>query len=217
MNIIHEDEKILVTNKLAGVTSENFAKRMANEIKKLKKLPRNGLAHRIDKDTSGILLFGKSKEILESLKEKFKNREVKKKYICLVWRSFKDKKGEIITSMRRGSDFRKHQSYQKAEEGRRAISIYKVLENFENYSLIEVMPKTGRRHQIRSQMAYLGHPLVGDSLYGFKDQKDPVKMNRHFLHNRFLELKVNNKKKRFESDLPEELKRVLSKLKQDNV
>lgn len=217
MKIIYEDDKILVTNKPAGITSEDFAKKTSRSLGGLKKLPRFGLAHRLDKDSSGILLFGKKNKTLKSLKDKFKKREIKKKYTALTWRPFKESKGEIVTSMRRGSDFRKHQSYSKEEDGRRAVSRYKILEIFENYSLIEVMPKTGRRHQIRSQMAYLGHPLVGDSLYGFKDQKDPIKMGRHFLHNQFLELKINGKKQRFESDLPKELKRVLSKLKQDNV
>ncbi len=215
--IIHEDEKILVAEKPSKTIVTDFAKEMASRVSELKDLPRNGLAHRIDKDTSGILLFGKTDKVLSELKEQFKKRQVKKKYICLVWRKFKDKEGKLETAMRRGGDRRKHQSYEPDEEGRKAVSFYKVLDFFENYSLIEVKPVTGRRHQIRSQMAYLGNPIVGDKLYGFKDQRDPVEMDRHFLHSDFLEIKVDEKVKRFESDLPQDLKKIINKLKRENV
>ena len=215
--IIYENEKILVTQKPSGMIVTDFAKEMANKVSELEYLPRNGLAHRIDKDTSGILLFAKTDKVLKEIKEQFKERKVKKKYICLVWRRLKEREGEIVTSMRRGGDRRKHQSYKPEEDGRRAVSFYKALDFFENYSLIEVKPVTGRRHQIRSQMAYLGHPVVGDKLYGFKDQRDPVEMNRHFLHSSFLEIKVNGELKRFESDLPQDLQKIINKLKRENV
>ena len=211
--IIYENEKILVAEKPPKIVVNDFAENISKKVEVLQKLPRNGLAHRIDKDTSGILLFGKKDKVLKDLKKQFKERKVKKKYICLTWRRMKDKKGKIVTSMRRGGDRRKHESYKPEEEGRRAISFYKVLDFFENYSLIEVRPITGRRHQIRSQMAYLGRPLVGDKLYGFKDQKDPVEMDRHFLHASFLEIKVDGKLKRFESSLPEDLLEIINKLK----
>ncbi len=212
--IIFESNNLLVVDKKAGIVVEDLANNLKDEIEELKELPRYGLAHRLDKDTSGVLLFGKNEITLNSLKKSFKDRKVSKKYICLVWREMKKKKGKIITAMRRGkNDRRKHQSYPPEEEGRKAISFYKVLENFENYSLIEVIPKTGRRHQIRSQFAFLGHPVVGDKLYSFKDQRDPVEMKRHFLHNRFLEIKTKNGKKRFESELPMDLKKIIDNLK----
>ena len=211
--IIYENEKILVAEKPPRVVVNDFAEKIASKVEKLKNLPRNGLVHRIDKDTSGLLLFGKTKESLRDLKKQFKEREVKKRYICLTWREFKEEEGKIVTAMRRGGDRRKHQSYKPEEEGRKAISFYKALDFFQNYSLIEVRPVTGRRHQIRSQMAYLGHPIAGDGLYGFKDQKDPVEMNRHFLHASFLEIKVEGKLKRFESSLPEDLQTIINNLK----
>ncbi len=209
---IYEDDDILVIDKPSGKVVTDLAEELKEEVAELKSLPRYGLAHRIDKETSGILLFGKNEKVLKNIKEQFKRREVKKKYICLVWRRLKEKEGKIVTSMRRGGDRRKHQSYDKKEEGRRAVSFYKVLDFFENYSLIEVLPVTGRRHQIRSQFAYLGNPIVGDSLYGFKDQKDPVEMDRHFLHSSFLEIKVDEKVKRFESALSEDLEKIINKL-----
>ncbi len=210
---LYESDKLLVIDKPTGIVVSELAEELKNDVLQLKDLPRYGLAHRLDKDTSGILLFGKDEKILKILKEKFKKRKVKKKYVCLAWRPMKEKKGKIVTSMRRGGDRRKHQSYDPEEKGRKAVSFYEVLENFRNYSLIEVSPITGRRHQIRSQLAYLGHPLVGDKLYGFKDQKDPVKMDRHFLHNKFLEVKVEGKRKRFISELPDDLQEIINKLR----
>ncbi len=211
--IIYQSDKLLVVDKPAGLTVSDLAERMKSKVPQLENLPRYGLVHRIDKDTSGILLFGKDKKAFKDLQGQFKKRKVKKKYLCLVWRKMKSSEGEIVTAMRRGGDRRKHQSYPPEEKGRKAVSYYKVLENFENYSLIEVKPITGRRHQIRSQFAFLGHPVVGDKLYGFKDQVDPIKINRHFLHSSFLEISMENKKKRFVSPLPEELKEVINKIK----
>ncbi|MGM0439248.1 MAG: RluA family pseudouridine synthase [Patescibacteria group bacterium] len=212
---IYESDKILVVNKPSGKIVSDLAEELKEEVKELKDLPRYGLAHRIDKNTSGLLLLAKTKEVLKDLQRQFKEREINKKYTCLVWRKMKDPEGKIVTSMKRGGDRRKHQSYSPEKEGRRAVSFYKVLDFFENYSLIEVKPITGRRHQIRSQFAYLGHPLVGDDLYGFKDQQDPVEMNRHFLHSTFLEFKVEGKTKRFESVLPEDLQEIINKLKEN--
>ncbi len=212
--IIYQDDEILVVNKPSGEIVEVFAEKIGEDIPILKGLPRYGLVHRLDKDTSGILLFAKKKDILESLQKQFKERKVTKKYIALIWRPMKEEEGVIETSMRRsGSDRRKHQSYPLQENGRRATSRYRVLENFENYSLIEVSPVTGRKHQIRSQFAYLGHPLVGDELYGFKDQVDPSGIERHFLHSNLLEIEVNGRKKRFMSELPENLKEIINTIK----
>jgi 23S rRNA pseudouridine1911/1915/1917 synthase len=102
--IIFENNNLLVVNKPAAVTVEDLADDLKDEIKELKELPRYGLAHRLDKDTSGVLLFGKDKSVLEDLKKKFKERKVNKKYICLVWRKMKKEQGKIITSMRRSKN-----------------------------------------------------------------------------------------------------------------
>lgn len=210
--IIYENGTILAVNKPAGIVSEDLAEELA-ERKKLSELPRFGLAHRIDKGTSGVLLFGKEEKSLEELKLKFKERKIRKKYLALVWRPMKKIRGEIITSMRRSkNDRRKHQSYPPEEEGRRAVSKYEVLENFENYSLISVKPETGRRHQIRSQMAYIGHPIVGDDLYGFKDQIDPSGVKRLFLHSLSIEFNMKGKK-RFVADPTAEFKNTIKQLR----
>jgi 23S rRNA pseudouridine1911/1915/1917 synthase len=100
-------------------------------------------------------------------------------------------------------------------EGKRvAITNYKVLQEFEDYDLIEVAPKTGRKHQIRAHMAYLSHPIAGDKLYGFKNQPTPKGLTRHFLHSEYLKILMpDGKEKEFRSDLPEDLKIILEKLK----
>ena len=91
---------------------------------------------------------------------------------------------------------------------------YEVLQKFENYDLIELEPQTGRKHQIRTHLAHLGHPVVGDKLYGFKNQLVPQGLKRQFLHASFLKIKLpNGKEKEFKSELPEDLKLCLQKLK----
>ncbi len=210
---IHNSRELLVINKSAGEEVHNLAKKISSFYTELKTLPRHGLAHRLDRETSGVLLFGKNREVLRLIKKKFKERKVKKKYFALVWRQIKKDQGEIKTVMRRGGDRRKHQSYPLTEEGREATSRYEVLERFEEHSLIEVIPITGRRHQIRSQFAYLGHPVAGDKLYGFKDQKNPKKIKRHFLHSKSIELTLRKKRRKFASDLPEDLREIIKTLK----
>ena len=93
---------------------------------------------------------------------------------------------------------------------------YKVLERFDNYTLVEAIPKTGRKHQIRTHFSYLGHPIAGDKLYGFKNQPTPEGLNRHFLHASQLRIKLpDGEIKEFKSELPEDLKNVITLLKSE--
>src|SRR3989344_2622099 len=199
MKIIYEDENVQVLDKPAGVNSDDFEKR----------------AHRLDKDTSGIFLVAKNYETLEFLQKQFQNREVKKKYIALTVGNLKNTEGTIETLLGRSpSDRRKQKIFMphdpQAEDKRAAITKYKVLQRFENYDLIEVEPLTGRKHQIRAHMAYLGHPIAGDKLYGFKNQLLPKGLNRQFLHATYLKIKLpNNQIKEFRSELPDDLKLCL--------
>ncbi len=211
--IVYQDKDFLIIDKPANITVEDLANNLKDKINELKELPRYGLAHRIDKETSGVLIFAKNLEILQKLQTEFEERKIKKGYLTLVYRNMKETEGKIETAMRRSkNDRRKHSSYPIKENGRNAVSYYKVLENFENYSLIEILPETGRRHQIRSQMAYLGHTVVGDKLYRFKDQIDPEGTKRHFLHSHFVEINIDNKKKKFLSELPDDLKEIINKI-----
>lgn len=201
--IIYEDDNLLAIDKAAGINSDDFEKRV----------------HRLDKDTSGVLLIAKNDKSLEFLQKQFEGRNTLKKYIALVTGHLKDKNGEIETLLGRApGDRRKQKVYfpldPDAQGKREAITKYKVLKNFKNYDLIELEPKTGRKHQIRAHLAWLGHPIAGDKLYGFKNQPAPSGLDRHFLHAEYLKITMpNGEKKEFRSDLPEDLKNVLDKLK----
>jgi 23S rRNA pseudouridine1911/1915/1917 synthase len=200
--IIYEDEKILVVDKPAGVNSDDFLRR----------------AHRLDKDTSGVLLIAKDDQTLEFLQKQFEKRRVHKKYIALVTGNLKNEVGIIETLIDRApGDRRKQKAYLQnepgAEDKRKAVTEYKLLQRFTDYDLIEVEPKTGRKHQIRAHFVYLSHPLAGDKLYGFKNQPCPNGLKRQFLHASYLAIEMpDGRKKEFLSDLPEDLKQALEKI-----
>ncbi len=215
--IIYQDNLLLVINKPSRITVEEISLKLKDQFSSLSLLGeenRYGLIHRLDKDTSGVLLFSKDLSYLKEIKERFKKREVQKKYLLLCWKRTKKEEGKIITYMKRaGKDRRKHSSFSFIKGGRRAETDYKVLEKFKNYSLIEAYPLTGRKHQLRSQFAYLGHPITGDKLYRFSDQEDPPGLERHFLHAESISLKTSKGKKEFHSPLPEDLKKIISNLR----
>ncbi len=204
LKIIFEDDDLLVIDKRAGKNSDDFEKRV----------------HRLDKDTSGILLIAKNNKTLDFFQKQFKDREVGKKYIALVNGKIETSEGEIKTLIGRDKkNYKKQRAYLSIEPDakrrglREAITKYKVLEKFQDYTLIEVEPKTGRKHQIRCHLAYLGHPIAGDKLYAFKNQPCPKGLNRQFLHAFQLEIKMpNGEKKKFEAKLPKELKQILQNL-----
>jgi len=201
--IIYEDDDLLVIDKPAGMVVDDIPRRV----------------HRLDKDTSGILLVAKNDKALEFFQKQFKERRIKKKYLCLVVGNLKNKEGEIKTLLGRSpKDRRKQKVFLPQEPGalgkREAITKYKVLERFKNYDLIEVEPKTGRKHQIRAHFSYLGHPIAGDKMYGFKNQPCPRNLKRQFLHASYLKIKLaNGEFKEFNSELPSDLKLCLQNLK----
>jgi len=203
--IIYENENLLVIDKPAGIISDDFPKRV----------------HRLDKDTSGILLMAKNDKALEFLQKQFKAGQVKKKYLLLVVGRLKSKQGEIKTFLARGGkDRRKQRVFSPLGPGterknlKEAVTEYKVIKEFEDFTFLEAFPKTGRKHQLRVQFANLGHPIAGDKLYGFKNQLCPEKLKRQFLHAAYLKIKlINGKTKEFYSDLPKELKTVLENIK----
>ena len=202
--IIYEDANIQVLDKPAGVNADDIP----------------GRAHRLDKDTSGILLAAKNDKTLEFLQKQFKERTVEKKYIALVIGNLKNESGVIETLLGRSpEDKRKQKNYlpqgPRAEGKREATSKYKTLKKYRDFTLLEVEPKTGRKHQIRAHMAYLGHPVAGDKLYGFKNQPCPAGLTRQFLHAEHLKIKLpGDEIKEFLSPLPKDLELVLSKLEE---
>jgi 23S rRNA pseudouridine1911/1915/1917 synthase len=237
--IIYEDENLLAIEKPAGITAaseednaqpkektlidylvENFP-----DLTRAGKSPRYGLIHRLDKETSGIILIAKNNESLSFFQKQFEERELTKKYIALIAGNLKQDSGKIETLLGRSPQDRKKQkaflpNEPGASDKRMAVTEYKVLNRFsENckgqekyYTLVEATPKTGRKHQIRAHFSYLGHPLAGDKLYAFKGQQCPKELKRQFLHANFLKLKLpNGQEKELKSDLPEDLEKIIKK------
>jgi len=226
IKIIYEDDELLAIDKLAGLIvfpeGETKEKTLIDllledrpELKNTGTAPRYGIIHRLDKDTSGVLLVAKNNEALESFQKQFKEGLIKKRYVALVVGNLKNEEGTIETLIGRSPQDRRRQKVylenDPASEGKRkAITKYKLLQRFENYDLIEIEPRSGRKHQIRTHLSYLGHPIAGDKLYGFKNQPLPKDLKRQFLHASYL--KTDNGKE-FKSELPEDLKQVLNNVK----
>jgi len=229
-NIIYEDENILVIDKPAGITV--FPEEPTDEktlidyllekfpyTKDAGQAPRHGIAHRLDKDTSGIILVAKNNKTLDFLQAQFQEGKIVKKYIALIAGHLKTDKGKIETLIGRSpKDRRKQKTYLSNDPNiagkRKALSEYRLLQRFENYDLIEVEPKSGRKHQIRAHLTHLNHPIAGDKLYGFKNQPCPDGLKRQFLHASYIKITLpNGEKKEFESDLSKDLKEILKELK----
>ena len=205
MNIIYEDLDILALNKPAGV---NFDWALEDR-------PELIPVHRLDKDTSGVILFAKNEKAEEYLRGLFKNREIKKTYLTLVVGEIKDKEGKIELAIGRSkrTPLKRVAIGEKRGKIREAVTGYKVLKRFDGFTLAEASPKTGRTHQIRSHFAAIGHPVVCDKLYAGKRFACPAGLSRQFLHAFSLELTLpSGTRTRLEAELPGDLEKVLQKL-----
>ena len=235
LKVIYEDKDILVIDKPTGImvfpagkekekTLIDFLLEKFPNLKNVGDKPRYGIIHRLDKDTSGILLIAKNKKALEFFQKQFKKRKVLKRYLALVVGNIKENRGKIETLIGRSLKNRKKQRVYlpfeplaKGRKLRKAITEYRVLERFKNFTLIEAIPKTGRKHQIRVHFSHLGHPVAGDRIYGFKNQPRPKNLNRLFLHSHYLKIKLpKGEEIEIESALPKDLKEVLEKLNYGN-
>jgi 23S rRNA pseudouridine1911/1915/1917 synthase len=174
---------------------------------------RAGIVHRLDKDTSGLIVIAKHDAARRDLMEQFQQRAVEKSYIALLERTPKTRSGRIEAPVARDPNQRKRMAVVRA--GKPAITEFTVTDdNFkEGQALVEVRPLTGRTHQIRVHMAFIGCPVVGDTVYGFRKQR--IKLKRHFLH--AARLGFNHPKTHewleFQSPLPAGLQNVLEKLR----
>lgn len=215
MKIIYQDKDLLVINKPAGLTIKEIEERLPDN-----GLLRRGIVHRLDKETSGVLLIAKNDKSLQFLQKQFKNRRVEKSYLALVDGNLKEDSGTIKTLISRDKKSIKQracliQGPEKEKPGSRiAETQWRIINRYKDYSLIEARPKTGRKHQLRVHFAYFGHPIVGDKLYSFKNQKIPKDLKRQFLHAKSLKIKTpQGKIMEFHSELPKDLKEILCQLK----
>ncbi|HWC52675.1 MAG TPA: RluA family pseudouridine synthase [Chitinophagaceae bacterium] len=181
LNIVYEDEELMVINKPAGLVvhpgSGNYTGTLLNGVAwYLQKenpsitedsLPRFGLVHRIDKNTSGLLVLAKTPKAMSQLAKQFYDHSVKRQYVALVWGDLRKDSGTIVAHVGRHQRFRKQfEAYPEGDQGKEAITHYKVLERFGYVTLVECILETGRTHQIRVHMKHIGHPLFSDDFYG---------------------------------------------------
>jgi len=239
LDILFEDENLLVVNKPAGLVVHpghgNYNGTLLNGlIYHFKNLPFNsdgrpGLVHRIDKDTSGLLVIAKDERSMTDLAKQFYLKTSKRKYLALVWGIVADEKGTVNANLARDPKNRLIMSVPKENEsfGKKAITHYRVIERFNYLTLLECELETGRTHQIRSHMKHIGHPIFSDSRYGgdkilkgtiFNKYKQFVSncfdiMPRQALHAKSLGFihPVTNKELYFESELPQDFQNCLKK------
>ena len=171
---------------------------------------RPGVVHRLDKETSGVILLAKNERAHRWLQDQFRLRQVDKTYLALVDGKPPTPSGRVEAPVGRDPSHRKRMAIVPESRGREAISEYKTLESFKLHTLLEFHPLTGRTHQIRLHCAFLGCPIVGDEIYGRK--KPTVRIDRHFLHARSLKIVLPGEKQPrfFEAPLPEELEQILA-------
>ena len=179
LNIVFEDNTLMVVNKPAGMVVHpgcgNYSGTLINGLSwylqqqsgNLSVLPRVGLVHRIDKDTTGLVVIAKTEAAMTHLAAQFKKHTVHRRYIALVWGDITEDAGTIVAHVGRHERFRKKfAAYPEGEHGKEAITHYAVLERFGYVTLVELRLETGRTHQIRVHMQSIGHPLFGDTTYG---------------------------------------------------
>lgn len=225
LNIMYEDDDILIVDKEKGMVvhpaNGNYSGTMVNSLMyshkdKLSSINgtiRPGIVHRIDKDTSGILVVAKNDNAHKKLSEQFKVHSITRKYIALVKGIIKEDTMDIDYPIGRSSKDRKKMAvtYKNSKEAKTHIKVLKRFYN-SNVTLVEATLETGRTHQIRVHMAYVGHPLVGDEVYGKKDSR--FKIEGQMLHAKTLGFihPTKNRYIEFESDLPEYYLEILKKL-----
>ena len=239
LTVVHEDDDLIVVNKpagmivhpAAGTPSGTLANALAFHFQQLSTsggAARPGIVHRLDKGTSGLLVVAKTEVAHENLADQFRAREVFKSYIALVHGQV-ERRGEIDQPIAR--DPRNRTRMTVVRGGRPALSLYRIRESFDRFSLLDVELKTGRTHQIRVHLAWLKHPVVGDEVYGGGRDKTVsdakirgaiAKLNRQFLHATQLGFRHPRTRQQmlFKAVLPPELlellDRIRSKSSQDN-
>jgi 23S rRNA pseudouridine1911/1915/1917 synthase len=242
LNIEYEDAEVLIINKPPGLVvhpaSGNYSGtlingvawylRQKNEAVSEQNLPRFGLVHRIDKNTSGLMVLAKTETAVRSLARQFFDHTVRRQYMALVWGDLVEDNGTIIAHVGRHQRFRKlFDAYPEGDHGKEAITHYKVLERFGYVTLVQCVLETGRTHQIRVHMQHIGHPLFNDDTYGgdkivkgtvfskyrqFVDNCFAI-CPRHALHAKTLGFihPATGEEILFESELPQDMLQLVAK------
>lgn len=219
LDIVYEDDDVIVVNKPQGMVVHPApghpdhtlvnALLYHSPLSTINGTFRPGIVHRIDKDTSGLLMVAKNDLAHQSLAEQLRNKTNKREYLALVYGQIKEDAGTINAPLGRNPQDRKKQAVVKG--GRHAVTHFKVMKRYDNFTLIKCILETGRTHQIRVHMKYIGHPLVGDPLYG---PRKVIGKDGQFLHAALLGFKHprTGKELVFEAPLPENFQKMLDKL-----
>jgi 23S rRNA pseudouridine1911/1915/1917 synthase len=225
LKIIYEDKDIIVVDKQAGMVvhpaAGNYEGTLVNallfhcrDLAGIAGSLRPGIVHRLDKDTSGVMVVAKTDKAHRELSRQFLEHEVEKKYLTLVVGKCQTPYGRINMPVGRSSSDRKKMKV-SGQHGRAAVSFFKVIEEFKNFSLLEVMPKTGRTHQIRVHLAFIGHPVMGDKEYGQSARKYNFEVKRQMLHAHSLKFVHPTGKKvvEFTVPIPADMKKIIESLR----
>ncbi len=224
LDIVYEDEYLLVVNKPAGMVVHPAARVVSGTLVNalLAHCPqvadvggpdRAGIVHRLDRETSGLIVVAKNPETHAALQRQFKRRRVRKTYVALVEGQVSPREGIIEVPI--GRDPKDRTRMAVSRTGRPAVTQYRVVEVFLQHTLLEVRPHTGRTHQIRVHLAWLGYPVVGDRVYG--QRRQTLLPDRHFLHARELAFThpVTGEKLALSAPLPPELTALLDRLRRE--
>ncbi|MFL2902533.1 MAG: RluA family pseudouridine synthase [Candidatus Pelagibacter sp.] len=241
LDIVHEDKDLIVINKSAGISMHpgpgNYDNTIVNALinydnKNLSNIGnelRPGIVHRIDKDTSGLIVIAKNNNSHENLSKQFSDHSITRVYQALVWGKIRPQNGKIETFITRSSRNRQMMEV-SSKKGKKAVTNYKTLEIFEDekiptFSLVECKLETGRTHQIRVHLSYKGNNILGDKKYKKKFKKfvgidselenSIISLNRQFLHAKTIGFNHpnNNTRLEFTSNLPSDLEQILKKLR----
>jgi len=230
LEIIFQDENIIVVDKPAGLQVHPSDTEKKNTLVNalLVKFPelknvndgsegswmRPGIVHRLDKDTSGVIVVARNQNTFDELKRKFANREMEKNYVAVVYGNLEKKTGVIDLPIARSASFKKQKIARGKTKGkaRSALTEYRVLESHAGFDLVEALPKTGRMHQIRVHLASLDHPIIGDAKYKRRNLVCPEGVSRHLLHAQKLKFELNGRKYEFEAKLPSDFTEFLQSL-----
>ncbi len=226
LDILYEDHDIIVINKPRGMVvhpaAGNYSGTLVNallehckeSLSDINGVIRPGIVHRIDKDTSGVLVVAKNNSAHNQLSERLKEHDIQRIYIAVAEGVIREESGKIDAPIGRHPVERKKMAV-NVKNGRRAVTYFKVLERFQSATLLEVKLETGRTHQIRVHMSYIGYPLVGDPVYGRKKQR--YDLNGQALHAKLLGFvhPSTGEYMEFEAELPEDFKALLEKLRNE--
>ncbi|KKQ45631.1 MAG: Pseudouridine synthase [Candidatus Moranbacteria bacterium GW2011_GWC2_37_8] len=223
LSVLFENEDIIVINKQAGVQvhpsfnekDNTLVNALLSQYKEIANVHddsqgaemRPGVVHRLDKDTSGVMVIARNMEAFNALKEMFKDRDVEKEYLAIAAGIFIEKEGIIEKPIARSSTYRKQVIARKNTKTiiRPAETQYKVIDEFDGYSLVEVTPKTGRMHQIRIHLASIGHPVIGDTIYGTPEPQENKKTaKRQLLHAHKLKFDLLGESYEFIAPMPQD-------------